>query len=91
MEREDIDPKVWGPVAWAFLDSVVLSYPQAASYQDQLWMTDFMTNLSDALPCAKCRENFKLYIRQNPVQQNAFSRSSISSWLEGYKKWSTFR
>lgn len=91
MQRQDLDPKVWGPVAWAFLDSVVLSYPEMANYEDQLWITDFFTNLSDALPCEKCRMNFKIYIRQNPLQQNVMGRETIARWLKKYKEWSSFR
>jgi hypothetical protein len=91
MERADIDPKSWGPVAWAFLDSVVLSYPIMAAYQDQLWITDFITSLSDALPCEKCRMNFKIYLGQHPIQQNVTSRDSLKTWLDSYKTWSSYR
>lgn len=91
MEREDVNPKSWGPVAWAFLDSVVLSYPILASYKDQIWMIDFMNSLSDALPCETCRTNFKIFMNQNPIRLNVMSRDAVKKWLEAYKKWSTFR
>ena len=87
--RSDIDPKIWGPPAWLFIDSVFKSFPVSASIQDQKWMVDFLTVLGDALPCQQCRFNYKLFSVMNPP--SVAGRVQVEAWMDAYKKWSAAR
>lgn len=84
-KRVDIEPSVWGPSAWVFLDAVVNSFPAEASLSDQLWIADFLANLTDALPCEKCRSNYTLFLRRNPLPMNVIGREQVRTWLARYR------
>ena len=86
-----MDPSSWGPPAWTFIAAIIQSYPVTASQQDQLWMIDFLTALGDALPCEKCRGNYKLFLYQNPIRIHVVGRQSVANWLNSYKQWSKYR
>lgn len=88
MDRPDLNPKSWGPPAWAFLDSVLQSFPANALLHDRLWMIEFLTSLADALPCTRCRENYRNFLQRNPVQGYVGGRAEIQGWLNAYKMWS---
>lgn len=89
--RLNMDPKVWGPPAWLFLDAVTQSFPVTAMLQDQLWMIDFLTALGDALPCERCRVNYKKWVQMNPIGNYVGGRQQVQNWIQTYKKWSTHR
>lgn len=87
--REDLDPKTWGPPAWQFIDAVFKSFPLQGSLQEQLWMVDFLTVLGDALPCERCRLNYKTFLKMNPP--TTAGRVQVQSWMDAYKLWSKSR
>ena len=66
MLRINQNPSVWGPSAWNFLDFVTAGYPDVASWSEQVQMTNFLEGFGTALPCEKCRENFKRYASEKP-------------------------
>lgn len=89
--RDDINPKIWGPIAWNFLDYVVAGYPSSASIKDQEWMIRFLNVLGDSLPCTKCRGNYKEFISLYPVGNHVQTRQGVIKWLVSYRKWSAAR
>lgn len=91
MDRPNVDPKSWGPVAWKFLEAVFMSYPTNPSIRDEIWMIDFLTVLGDALPCEKCRMNYKEYMRTHPVRKHVAGRASTVAWMDSYKLWARGR
>lgn len=86
MNRDNVDPKVWGPPAWSFLTAVVTAYPLRALPNDQIWMADFLTVLGDALPCELCRFDYKTYIRQHPVRDYVGGRVEVATYLRNYQQ-----
>lgn len=57
-QRSNFNPNVWGPKAWFFLDTIVLSYPIKPSDQDKQNYTNFFYDISAMLPCEGCRNNY---------------------------------
>lgn len=59
----NLNPKVWGPHAWFFLDSIVISMDNdnIADYKA------FFQQLQKVLPCAGCRKHFGEYLQQTPL------------------------
>lgn len=88
MNRNNVDPRVWGPPAWSFLNAVVSSYPVKALPHEQLWMADFLTVLGDALPCEVCRFDYKSYLRQRPVRDFVDGRDGVATYLREYQQMS---
>uniref|UniRef100_A0A6C0M0D5 thiol oxidase n=1 Tax=viral metagenome TaxID=1070528 RepID=A0A6C0M0D5_9ZZZZ len=59
----NLNPKIWGPHAWFFLDSIIISINN-----DNLQIyKSFFSNLGAVLPCAKCRIHFDEYIKSHPL------------------------
>lgn len=87
MSRKNFDPRIWGPPAWKFIEAVVNSYPDDAALHDQVWMTDFLVALAEALPCEACRDNYTAWMGLKPLDGYIGSRGDITGWLAGYKVW----
>ncbi len=85
-KRKNIDPKVWGPNAWKFIDNVVEGYPSNPNQYEKLRMYQFLTSLEELLPCETCRDNFSDYLRIMPVIENMKNKSTVKRWLKLYKR-----
>lgn len=81
----DIDPKLWGPPAWAFIDYIVESYPIVATVDVQVGIERFLLSLADVLPCSKCRLNFRNFIETTRVSSFLESRDDLRRWLKMYR------
>lgn len=79
--RRNINPKLWGPPAWRFLDMVVMSYPDVADLNDQVSMSAFVESLVYALPCALCRNNTMSFIQSHPPMAYMSGRLSLQRWF----------
>ena len=84
-KRRNVDPKVWGPNAWKFIDNVIDGYPSEPNQFERLRMHDFLISLGELLPCAKCRDNFNQFQRKLPVIQNVKNKLTVRRWLRLYK------
>jgi hypothetical protein len=94
MERiKSVDPKLWGPPAWTFLDAVVNSYPDippnTTNHDNdgvalEEWVNRtylFWENLY--LPCVTCMGHYERFLRENPVDR---ALCDVQSYHEWYKK-----
>ena len=78
----NLNPKVWGPHAWFFLDSIVLSLPNNLSYEQKNIYKNFFTSLQDILPCEACREHYKQNLIKYPLTDIILSKKeNIIKWL----------
>ena len=84
--RNDINPIFGGSVGWKFLDYVAAGYPDVASWYEQTQMTNFLEGLGSALPCGRCRENFKRFAAAKPPQLAAAGRLELATWLSDLKR-----
>ena len=83
--RKNVPTKIWGASAWKFLESVVQGYPKEAGAHDRMMMIDFLTSLGSALPCQKCRLDYKKFISKYPPTEYVATRSMVRKWLKAYK------
>jgi Erv1 / Alr family len=86
MQRQDLSPKHWGPSGWSFLDAVTAGYPSIAMQQEQLVMTKFLESLGFALPCEKCRTNFRVFTASNPPGLAVWGKQGLAMWLRDLKR-----
>lgn len=78
----NLNPDVWGPNAWFFIDSVLLAYPNEPSYNDKVNYKNFLLNLKDILPCNKCRNHYKDHITNNPLTDEILSdKRKLLEWM----------
>jgi hypothetical protein len=75
--RKNLNPHVWGPGAWQFLQNCA----EAADEDCADKYVQFINLLQDVLPCEKCREHCAQYINDNPVDPN-----NLKDWLLNFQQ-----
>ena len=86
MQRRDLNPSLWGRPAWAFLDYVAAGYPDVALWNEQMQMTLFLEGLGSALPCGRCRENFKRFAAAKPPGLAVGGKEALRRWLDDLRQ-----
>jgi hypothetical protein len=74
--RQNVDPKVWGPNAWAFLRHCAIACDETSSESYK----NFLELLPKVLPCEQCREHSGAYIAANPVDTG-----DLVTWLDRFQ------
>ena len=78
----NLNPKVWGPHGWFFIDSIVLSLPNKLSYEQKNIYKNFFTSLQDILPCEGCREHYKQNLIKYPLTDVVLSKKeNMIKWI----------
>jgi hypothetical protein len=78
----NLNPKVWGPHAWFFIDSIVLSLPNKLTYEQKNIYKNFFTSLQDILPCEGCREHYKQNLIKYPLTDIVLSKKeNMIKWI----------
>ena len=77
-----VDIKKWGREGWVFLHSMTLSYPDNPTPQDKQNMKQFLLSVGKLLPCTVCRNNYAVFLKQNPITDNVLRcKCTVSKWL----------
>jgi hypothetical protein len=77
-----MNPQIWGPPAWFFLESVVKVYPEHPSELEKQHYKDFFENLGNVLPCSACSNNYKIHLQKMPLTPLVLSsRANLVKWL----------
>jgi type IV secretory pathway VirB4 component len=76
-----MNPEIWGPPAWTFLHSITLAYPDNPTDSDKINYENFFNILQPILPCAKCSNNYKIHLQEDPITNHLDSKSSLVKWL----------
>jgi FAD-linked sulfhydryl oxidase len=77
-----MDPKIWGKHTWIFLHSITLNYPDNPTDEEITNHYNFFTNLSNILPCYKCREHYKLNLKKKKLTKKILkSKELFIKWL----------
>ena len=79
--RVNFNPQIWGPAAWKFIDTAMLSYPGSPSEQDKQGMRGFIRSLPYALPCEGCRNNFAAFLAANNLDAALESREKLVQYM----------
>lgn len=77
-----MNPTIWGPYGWAFLNSIVLTYPNNPTNEDKNSMYIFLNSLGDVLPCKKCQINYKNNLVKYPVNNEVLNnKNNLTKWI----------
>ncbi len=81
--RQNFNPKVWGPHGWHLLHTVAMSYRPVPTRADKQAMRQFITSLPSVLPCEACGANFGTYLANNSLDQALESRDNLIRFIIG--------
>jgi len=76
-----MDPNVWGKHGWIFLHSITMAYPDKPTEYDKNNYKHFFHLLMFVLPCEVCREHFKQYISEIPIDNALTCKKKLVEWL----------
>jgi hypothetical protein len=78
----NLNPQVWGPHGWFFIDSIILSLPNKLSYEQKNIYKNFFTSLQYILPCEGCREHYKQNLIKYPLTDVILSKKeNMIKWI----------
>ncbi len=76
-----MNPELWGNYGWKFIHYVTLNYPNNPSETDKYNYSQFLTNLSNVLPCNACKLNLKRHLKQLPINDDVLSsKDNLVKW-----------
>lgn len=80
--------KFWGPNAWNFLFCSILgTYPEKIDNKNKEHIklkkefTNLFKSLCFIMPCIFCRESYKKFIKELPIEQHLDGRIQLCFWL----------
>lgn len=80
--RINLNPEIWGPKAWFFIESAIISYPDNPTNIEKENFKNFINSLIYILPCNKCRNNFKIHISKYPLNDNILNKkNNLLNWI----------
>lgn len=80
--RQSFDPNIWGPHAWFFLETIVMSYPIDPTEKDKLNFKSFFYTLQFIIPCNKCRVNYNIHLKKYPLTKKVLeNRDNLFQWI----------
>lgn len=76
------NPELWGPHAWYFLDSVILTYPNNPTDIEKNNYKNFFISLKNILPCISCRNNYEDNLVKYPITNEVLkTRNNMINWI----------
>lgn len=84
-KRRNVNPRLWGPAGWKFLDKVAHGYPDRPTGRDKLKMLEFLRSLGHVLPCARCRDSYVGFVEKYPPYKYLQNSRQLKIWLKKYK------
>mgnify|MGYP005655987525 CR=1 FL=1 len=80
--RQNLNPEIWGPHAWFFLESVTLGYPDNPTKIDKIKAKNFFLLLEHMIPCEKCRYNYSQHLKKYPISNEILSNKlNLFKWI----------
>ncbi|MHB1954614.1 MAG: ERV1/ALR-related protein [Sulfobacillus sp.] len=77
-----MNPSIWGPHAWFFLDAIAFGYPMSPNRRQKEDYREFFELLSDVLPCQMCRRNYRRHLHDFPLSSQALrDRPALVTWV----------
>lgn len=78
--------KNWGPAGWNFLfTSIIGRYPIKVISKEDIEIKEafksMLTNLSIIMPCIFCRNSFKEFLEELPIEEYLVGRIELIYWL----------
>lgn len=80
-KRYNYNPKIWGPYAWFYHDTIILSYPDDPTNEDKEIYRNHFSNIYKTLPCQKCEINYQTHLKELPLTDEILSdRTKLIRW-----------
>ena len=80
--RINLEPKIWGPKAWFFLESCVIGYPDRPTHDEKIKFKTLFHSIKDILPCSKCRINYNDHLNKYPLTDKILNnKDELLSWI----------
>lgn len=82
-----MDPKVWGPPAWQTFFLFSANYPEKIDYSNKEHIKlmkstkQFYKSLIHILPCSYCRKSYKIYFKENNIDDYLSGKNKLIEWL----------
>lgn len=82
-----MNTKMWGPPGWKFSHTITFNYPDQIDMKDkeQLKLLEdiksLFINFENTLPCKYCRESFKKFLGELPIEPFLGSRKALTFWF----------
>lgn len=76
-----LNPEIWGPHYWFFLETIALTYPLHPNDVSKKKYYDFIQNLPLFIPNPEIGNNFSKLIDTFPVTPYLDSRLSFMKWI----------
>ena len=76
-----LDPSVWGPHYWFFLNTVALHYPHYPNTITKKKYYDLFQNLPLFIPVEKVANNFSNLLQEYPIVPYLDNRESLVRWI----------
>lgn len=78
----NLNPKIWGPHAWFFIESIAISLPDVIPIETQNELKHFFISISFLLPCETCRNHFSEYVKSTDIMNIDFStKIKVLTWI----------
>ncbi len=81
------NPKAWGPPLWRKLHTITFRYPVHINpsnidhQQIKIKTKALFTSLKNTIPCKMCRDSYRIFIKQMPIDGYLDSRERLAFWL----------
>ena len=76
-----MDTKSWGPHGWFFLHTITFNYPDDPSEENKYYHKQLFLNFSETLPCKYCRNSYKKFVKELPIEPYLESKKLLAIWL----------
>ena len=76
-----LDPDIWGPHFWFFLNTIAVIYPKYPNAVTKKKYYDFIQNLPLFIPNEKISADFERLINKYPISPYLDNRKSIVKWV----------
>lgn len=82
-----MNTRVWGPAGWVFLDAIAFNYPVQINHRStkhrelKRRYKELFENLQYTLPCKYCRQSYKRFLNELPIDRFLDSRADLTYWL----------
>ena len=76
-----LDPKVWGPHYWFFLNTVAMTYPHHPNSVTKKKYYEFIQNLPLFIPVEQISSEFSKLIEKYPISPYLDNRDSFVRWV----------
>ncbi len=81
IKSEDIDPHIWGRIAWTVLLHIIELYSDSPTDDMKSNYKIILTNLQYVLPCHTCRNNYVVELKNNNITDTVLQdKQSLLLW-----------